>query len=345
MARTLLETAGAGSRPAPGAKVLLKPNLVTDHPASTGATTTPEVVAGAIEFLQDCGVGDITVAEGSWTGCPTERAFRACGYLELARRYGVKLVDLKKDSWRLVTAGDLELKVCRRALETDFFLNLPVLKGHCQTRLTCALKNLKGCIPDQEKRRFHALGLHRPIALLASVLPTHLTLVDALCGDLDFEEGGTPVRLDRLLLGADPVLVDSYAASLMGFTPAQIEHLRLAASLGVGSMDLAALELREIGRPPAGMSSAPTSLARLAARVEARAACSACYGGLLHALRRLEEEGALDRAPAPLHVGQGFKGVSGEGYGIGACARGFPRHLGGCPPSAAAILEFLRTHA
>ncbi|OHD72307.1 MAG: hypothetical protein A2V99_13920 [Spirochaetes bacterium RBG_16_67_19] len=114
--------------------MLLKPNLVTDHPASTGATTTPQMVAGAIEFLQDCGVADITVAEGSWTGCPTERAFRACGYLELARRYGVKLVDLKQDSWRLVTAGDLELKVCRRALETDFFLNLPVLKGHCQTR-------------------------------------------------------------------------------------------------------------------------------------------------------------------------------------------------------------------
>jgi uncharacterized protein (DUF362 family) len=90
MARTLLETAGTGSRPAPGAKVLLKPNLVTDHPAPTGATTTLEVVAGAIEFLQDCGVADITVAEGSWTGCPTERAFRACGYLELARRYGVK---------------------------------------------------------------------------------------------------------------------------------------------------------------------------------------------------------------------------------------------------------------
>jgi hypothetical protein len=252
-------------------------------------------------------------------------------------------VDLKKDSWRLVTAGDLELKVCRRALETDFFLNLPVLKGHCQTRLTCALKNLKGCIPDQEKRRFHALGLHRPIALLASVLPTHLTLVDALCGDLDFEEGGTPVRLDRLLLGGDPVLVDSYGASLMGFAPAQIEHLRLAASLGVGSMDLAALDLREIGRPAAGMSSAPTSLARLSARVQAREACSAAMEACC-AMRRLEE-GRPDRARRRCTLGQGFQGVSGDGYGIGTCARGFPRHLDGCPPSAASILEFLRKHA
>jgi uncharacterized protein (DUF362 family) len=349
MARALLENRGGRGRqarlPSAGAKVLLKPNLVTDHPASSGATTTPELVAGVIEFLQDRGVSEITVAEGSWTGCPTERAFRACGYVELARRYGVKLVDLKKGPWRVVAAQDMELKVCRLALETDFFLNLPVLKGHCQTGMTCALKNLKGCIPDEEKRRFHALGLHRPIALLASVLPTHLTLVDALCGDLTFEEGGTPVRLDRLLLGSDPVLVDSYGASLMGFAPAQIEHLRLAAALGVGSMDLAAAELRQIGKPPADPAAAPSSLARLAARVEARDACSACYGGLLHALRRLEQGGGLERTPRPLHVGQGFKGVAGAGFGIGSCARGFRRHLGGCPPPAAAILDFLRAHA
>jgi uncharacterized protein (DUF362 family) len=352
MARALLEDSFARGGPAGGpgrslaaAKVLLKPNLVTDHPASSGATTTPELVAGVIEYLQDHGASDITVAEGSWTGCPTERAFRACGYVELARRYGVKLVDLKKDSWRVVAAQDMELKVCRRALETDFFLNLPVLKGHCQTGLTCALKNLKGCIPDEEKRRFHALGLHRPIALLASVLPTHLTLVDALCGDLTFEEGGTPVRLDRLLLGSDPVLVDSYGASLMGFAPAQIEHLRLAAELGVGSTDLASADLREIGRPPADPAAAPSSLAHLAARIEARDACSACYGGLLHALRRLEQGGGLERAPRPLYVGQGFRGLTGAGFGIGSCARGFRHHLGGCPPAAAAILRFLHTHA
>jgi uncharacterized protein (DUF362 family) len=345
MAKSLLEEAGARSRPPRGAKVLLKPNLVTDHPASTGATTTPEVVAGAIEFLQDCGARDITVAEGSWTGCPTERAFRACGYTELARRYGVRLVDLKKDPWRELVAEDLKVKVCRRALETDFFLNLPVLKGHCQTGMTCALKNLKGCIPDEEKRRFHALGLHRPVALLASVLPTHLTLVDALCGDLTFEEGGTPVQMDRLLLGRDPVLVDSYAATLMGFRPEQIEHLRLAASLGVGSMDLGGLRVREIGQPQAekaGQVVGPASLARLARHVEAREACSACYGSLLHALQRLEEGGALEQSPGPLHVGQGFKEVTCAGYGVGTCAKGFRHHVGGCPPTAAAILDFLR---
>ena len=34
--------------------------------------------------------------------------------------------------------------------------------------MTCALKNLKGCLPDREKRRFHALGLTKPIAALGA---------------------------------------------------------------------------------------------------------------------------------------------------------------------------------
>jgi hypothetical protein len=110
-------------------------------------------------------------------------------------------------------------------------------------------------------------------------------------------------------------------------------------------MDLAALSLREIGKPPAGQAPVAASLAHLSARIEARDACSACYGGLLHALRRLEQDRALDRTPRPLHVGQGFRSITGAGFGIGTCARGFRRHLNGCPPSAAAILEFLRAHA
>ena len=32
--------------------------------------------------------------------------------------------------------------------------------------MTCALKNCKGCLPDREKRRFHAEGLMEPIAAL-----------------------------------------------------------------------------------------------------------------------------------------------------------------------------------
>ncbi|HPK72359.1 MAG TPA: DUF362 domain-containing protein, partial [Vicinamibacterales bacterium] len=79
-------------------------------------------------------------------------------------------LDDQRDAARPVDTPAGPVKICNRALDAGFLINMPVLKGHCQTRLTCALKNLKGCIPDTEKRRFHALGLHKPIAALAAAL-------------------------------------------------------------------------------------------------------------------------------------------------------------------------------
>ena len=38
-------------------------------------------------------------------------------------------------------------------------------------------------------------------AALAAALRPELTIVDSLCGDLDFEEGGNPVPTGRMLLG------------------------------------------------------------------------------------------------------------------------------------------------
>lgn len=341
MTLRILEESEIGSQLGRGMRVVLKPNLVTAKDAASGATTTPQVTEGVVEFLRSNGVGDITVAESSWAGSDTGRAFRTCGYEQLARRHGLKLLDLKHDRFLEFEAGELRLEVSRTAMEADLLINLPVLKGHCQTRMTCALKNLKGCIPDAEKRRFHALGLHRPIALLATVLKPGLTLVDALCGDLSFEEGGTPVRMDRLILGLDPVLVDSYAATLMGYRPDQIEHVALASALGVGSMDLAKAQVRELGRPSPMPERQPAALPQLSRHIDAREACSACYGSLIHALQRLQERGRLNQLRGLIHVGQGFQGRVLSGIGVGSCASCCSASLPGCPPAARDILDFL----
>jgi len=63
-------------------------------------------------------------------------------------------------------------------------INISVLKGHCQTYITCALKNIKGCITDKENRKFHTMGLHTPIAYLNKVLQQDLVIVDRFMGDI-----------------------------------------------------------------------------------------------------------------------------------------------------------------
>jgi len=329
----------------PGATIGLKPNLVLGKPADGGATTHPEIAEGIIEYLLVKGFKKIIIMEGSWVGADTKRAFTTCGYKRLADKYHLELVDLKKDQTIKVEAGGDPLEICALAKEVDFLINLPVLKAHCQTELTCALKNLKGCIPDREKRRFHSMGLHKPIAALSSALTPHLTIVDAICGDLTFEEGGNPVPMGRLIAGIDPVLIDTYAADLIGLEATDVPYISMAHKLGVGEIDLSTAEVIETNaddRKGTGfrLSNRARTLAR---KVEENQACSACYGSLIHALHRLEEEGRLNQIPdKSIKIGQGYRGACGEDPGIGNCTKGLAPHLKGCPPTARQIKEFLK---
>ena len=333
-ARRLLEASGAGGLFGPGMRVALKPNLVVAKPASSGATTSPGVVAGTIEFLKDRGVTDITIMEGAWAGESTERAWLAAGYRELEKKYGVRLLDLKKDRTRVVSAAGMKIEICESPLEADRLVNLPVLKGHCQTLMTCALKNLKGCLPDHEKRRFHSLGLHRPIAALNLAIRPDLVLVDALCGDLAFEEGGNPLEMNLLMAGSDPVKIDSYGASLLKIPQSEIEYLRLAEEMGLGSSEIRPDTVTLVGesRVPARPGALPRAARHLARHVEERGACSVCYAGLIRALYRLEKEGGLGGLKGKIHIGQGFEGRRGRGIGYGDCAGGYETVIPGCPP-------------
>ena len=243
----------------------------------------------------------------------------------------------------------MEISVCRQALALDYLINLPVIKGHCQTAVTCALKNCKGLIPNREKRRFHTMGLHRPIAHLNTVIRQDFILADNICGDLDFEEGGNPVVMNRILAFKDPVLCDSFAARTMGYLPHEIEYIRLAEKLGVGTTDLCRAQIHEVRQEKkysseyGNQAAAPRGrVGQLAGYVKQNNACSACYGSLIYALDRLSEEGALrGRKKESIAIGQGWKGVKGE-LGVGSCTSCFECSLKGCPPAAADIVRFLR---
>jgi len=235
------------------------------------------------------------------------------------------------------------LQVCRTPLEADFLINLPVLKGHCQTVMTCALKNLKGCIPDREKRRFHSLGLTKPIAALASVLRPHLTLVDGICGDLNFEEGGNPVRTDRMLLGFDPVQVDAYCCALLGLDTSEVAYLPFAERYGAGEMSWREEDIVSLNRPavPTEARADGRLVRQLTGNVEQRAACSACFANLTRALYQYRERTGRD-FPDRIAIGQGFRGSAPDSLGIGRCCAGAERCVDGCPPTAADILRALQ---
>ena len=340
MTYTLLKDAAIEKRLRPGMNIVVKPNLVVAKPAAEGATTHPDIVEGIVLFLKEHGVTNITIAEDSWLGETTDRAFERCGYTALVKKRGLKLFDTKKDKVVKKTAHGITLSVCETIASADFLINVPVLKGHCQTTLTCCLKNMKGCIPDAEKRRYHSIGLHKPIAALNTILKPDLHVIDGICGDPTFEEGGNPVVSNRILLGTDPVLLDSYGAALLGYDPGRIDYLHYAAEYGVGKIFDETASIRELcveNRPKTNPTGQGDLVRKLAKHIDEQNACSACYAALIFALNKTGTRQLKDK----IKIGQGFREKKENGFGVGNCCSGCDRHVIGCPPTATEIIEKL----
>lgn len=347
----ILEKCGSRS-----ADIAIKPNILGPIPAKDGATTHPEVVRGIIRYLRSEGFERITVMESSWVGDQTSDSLLVTGFGELCEELDVPFVDLQKDSSVKKDCAGMELNICSRALKADFLINVPVLKGHCQTRMTCALKNMKGCIPSSEKRRFHRMGLHEPIGHLAAGIRQDFILVDSICGDLTFEDGGNPVPQDRMIAAVDPVLCDAYGCSLIGIPIEEVRYIAVAEACGAGSSDLSLSSViclrEEADRPQAGEEEAncaqsdatvSASLIRVRELVDEVDSCSACYANLLPAIRRLEEEGLAKYLKDRVCIGQGFRGKSGE-LGVGECTGYFRNNVPGCPPDTERSYRFLKEY-
>lgn len=338
MTLRLLEASEAVARVPAGGGVALKPNLVITGTAENGAVTHPGVISGCIEYFRDHGVSDISVIESSWVGDETMRAMRRAGYDAVCQKYGVHFYDLKKDKTRPVETAAGKIDICCRALDAGLLVDLPVLKGHCQTAMTCALKNLKGCLPDREKRRFHAMGLTKPIAALGAALKPGLIVVDSICGDLNFEEGGTPVETNRMYLGDDAVQIDAYGAGLMGLSLGEVGYIELAERYGGGCARVDEGDIVNLNAPsdvkaypkPSG------AVAKLTKRVRQDRACSACFANLVRALYASGRGQDVD-----IMIGQGFKGKTFDGLGVGRCCAGATTCVMGCPPTAGQIAEAL----
>lgn len=325
------------------ARIAIKPNLVTPAPADFGGTTHPEVIAGIIEFLQARGYENLVIAEGSWVGDKTAEAFEYCGYYGLADQYGVQLIDTQKDKSFKADCSGQNISICQCVRDFDFLINVPVLKGHCQTHMTCALKNMKGLIPNSEKRRFHTHGLHQPIAHLNTYIKQDFIVVDHICGDLSFEEGGNPVTRNCVMAATDPVLVDAFVCSLLHYELREVPYIGMAERLGVGCSDLASLRLITC-EGEAHEDLPARTLLDVSYAVDDSDSCSACYGVLIPALDRLKGEGLLDKITDRISIGQGHRGRSGK-LGVGNCTAGFDICIKGCPPEEEDIYRQLKALA
>ncbi len=227
------------------AKVFIKPNIVFWTKAvlfpKWGVITTSRVVEDMVVLLKERGIDDITIGEGSVISKPKDletpaHAFKTLGYEVLKKRYGVKYLNTFERPFEKVHVGEgITLNFNRDILESDFVVNLPVLKTHTQTVVSLGIKNLKGTIDIPSRKKCHnpmpGQDLHRMVSKLFLPMPPMFTLLD---GIYTSERGpnvdGQARRSNLLVASSDVLSADMVGARVLGIEPTNVPHLVRAGS-------------------------------------------------------------------------------------------------------------------
>jgi uncharacterized protein (DUF362 family) len=229
---------------APQARVFIKPNIAFWTRAVAfpkwGVVTTSRIVEDIIVLLKERGIDDITIGEGMVTLNPKDtqtpaHAFETLGYGILKQKYGIKFINVFERPFERVDLGDgVQMNFNTDILNSDFVVDLPVMKAHNQTIVSLGIKNLKGMIDIPSRKHCHNMtpgrDLHFWVAKLADKMPRMFTLLDGIYTN---ERGPGPDgrmhRSDLLVASADVLAADLVGAKLLGYSPAQVPHLMHAA--------------------------------------------------------------------------------------------------------------------
>ncbi len=224
--------------------ILLKPNYLNDKHPSTGVTTDSRVIEGVIEFLKAHKFENLIIGEGSGFA-DTFQAFKVAGVDKLAEKWNIRLIDLNHDEFaeaQVPNALSLKkVRVAKTALESTI-ISIPKLKPHRIATVTLSLKNMMGALAS--KGTMHrGVSLSENIADLASVLTPKLAVIDGIIAGEGHENGDSPIEMNLIIAGTDPVAVDTVGAAVMGVDPAEVKHLLLAEKKGLGTCNLGNIEV------------------------------------------------------------------------------------------------------
>jgi uncharacterized protein (DUF362 family) len=238
--RMAVELSGGLDRLPSKARVFIKPNIVfwtKEAPfPKWGVITTSRVVEDTVVLLKERGIDDITIGEGTVLMDPKDRetsqhAFETLGYNVLKKRYGVRCISIHERPFEKVDLGrGVALDFNTDMLESDFLVDIPVLKTHAQTVVSLGIKNLKGLLNIRSRQKCHSadsgMDLNAMVARLPNVLPPCFVLLDGIYTN---ERGpgfdGTMRRSNILVASSDILSADMVGARLLGYKPSEIPHL------------------------------------------------------------------------------------------------------------------------
>lgn len=222
-----------------GDSFFLKVNLLSKE-IVPGQCTSPWVFEGVLQEIRDefpkakILFGDSNVA----TSNQLNLAVKRWGFDKIGKRYSAEFINLSESEMVNSSFGNIfrSIQLPKILLFIDNIITIPVIKTHCITPFTGALKNQWGLLP-QVRFKYHPV-IHEAIAEINAFFKKKLKLGVA---DLTVAmEGpgprvGKPKICNAVMVSNDLVALDTAVARYIGIDPAEVQFIRECESVGVGS--------------------------------------------------------------------------------------------------------------
>jgi len=235
----------------PNQKVLIKPNIGWDVVPEKAANTNPKLVYKIIKMCKEAGAKDVFVFDHTCDAW--KKSYENSGIEKAVKDAGGKIVQGNNES----NYQEVEVKKGKRlkkdkvhelVLDSDVFINVPILKDHGSARLTMSMKNLMGTVWD--RGFWHRNDLHQCIADYSTYCKPTLNVIDAY--KVMHQNGPRGVSLSDLtlmksmIISTDIVAADTAAAKLLGLTPEDVPYIKIASEMNLGKTDLQKLSIDRI---------------------------------------------------------------------------------------------------
>lgn len=239
-----------------GYKVAIKPNIGWDKTPEMAGNTNPKLVKEVIKQCFDAGAKEVVVFDHTcddWRKC-----YKNSGIEDAAKEAGAKVLPAHEESYyrtiSLPNAQNLKTaKVHEAILDSDVWINIPILKNHGGAKMTISMKNLMGIVWD--RGYFHANNLQQCIADISTLSKRPvLNVVDAyrvMKSNGPRGKSASDVVLAKgLFVSQDMVAVDTAAVKFFSqITDMRLEdvaHIANASKLKVGNMNLDKMKIKRI---------------------------------------------------------------------------------------------------
>jgi uncharacterized protein (DUF362 family) len=233
-------------------KVLLKPNIGWDAGPERGANTHPKLMTRVIKHCFDAGAKEVYVFDH--TCDDWKRTYANSGIEKAVKDAGATIVPGNSESYyqEVSISGAKSLtkaKIHELVLESDVYINMPILKNHGSTKLSIAMKNMMGVVWD--RGYWHRNDLHQCIAdyCMYSRKPV-LNIIDAYYVMKQNGPRGVSTAdvslMKSQIISADIVAADAAATKLFGMDPDEVSYIKIADSMGIGKKNLDKLKIKRI---------------------------------------------------------------------------------------------------